>query len=73
MSTPPGRLTDKHIFVGHSRNDPQMPHDLLGRAGDYLMKDSGALAHANKYDGGHEITKPALADLNAWLNGITAP
>ena len=73
VSIPPGRLTDKHIFVGRSRNDPQMPHDLLDRAWNYLTNDSGAVADAKIYDCGHEISQPALADLNAWLNVVIFP
>jgi phospholipase/carboxylesterase len=71
VSTPRGRLADKQVFVAHSSNDPLMPHDLLDRAWDYLTKDSGAIARAERYDSGHEITPDALRDLSAWLHEVT--
>ena len=65
LSTPPGRLDAKQVFIGHSLDDPVMPHDVLDRAWDYLTKDSGAIAQAKKYECGHEVTREALADLAA--------
>ena len=73
VATPPGRLAGKHVFVGHSRDDPQMPHDLLDRAWDYLTRESGAITEAHRYDCGHEVTAEALADLHTWLGALTVP
>lgn len=71
LSTPPGRLINKNIFLGHSLDDPLMPHDVLDRAWDYLTQDSGAVADAKKYECGHEVSQEALADLASWLRAVT--
>lgn len=72
LPTPPGRLNGKRVFVAHSRDDPQMPHDLLDRAWEYLTDDCGAVAEAKRYDCGHELPPDVLDDLSAWLTVVTA-
>ncbi|HEV2309426.1 MAG TPA: phospholipase, partial [Acidimicrobiia bacterium] len=70
VSTPPGRLVGKDVFVAHRSDDAMVPRELLDRAWTYLTQDSAAQTQAARYEGGHGVSPAMVADLAAWLSRV---
>ena len=63
----PGRLDGVPVFVAQGETDTVIPRELLDRTWRYVLGESGALAHARRDPGGHEITTATVAELGDWI------
>ena len=63
----PGHLTGTPIFVAQGDADHVIPRELLDRTWDYVVGESGAVAHTRRDPGGHGITQATLTELGTWI------
>lgn len=69
----PDRLAAKPVLVAQGEQDTVIPRELLDRTWSYVRGESGAVARARRYPGGHSITAEALTDLGTWITDVVGP
>lgn len=63
----PARLAGVPVFAAQGETDTVIPRDLLDQTWTYLTGESGALIHARRDPGGHNLTSDTLIELGGWI------
>lgn len=58
---------DKRIFISHGEHDTVLPINAARRMEKFLV-EKGLVVQSNYFQGGHEIPKSVLYDLNHFIN-----
>lgn len=66
----PAGLAGVPVFVAQGESDRVIPRELLDRTWTYLLNESGALAHARRDPGGHNLTPATVTALAGWITEL---